>query len=225
MKKPETRTYIELLKRRVASLRLMSKELIDCRQSLVSMDLESVREHISYQQGLCSEIRFLDHELGVLRAQIVGAAGLQAGGMDNTAFAGLFDSASALELRQIIGELADVQRSVWRLNRVYAGLIRRSRRSINIPIHTQRFASNWELSTSRATELAKLFITRYGFPPESLSAAGYAEFHPVAPNTTPEGRAQNRRVDLVVVAPPTKEKPSLLGREMDDPSHLKVPKE
>ena len=85
MKKPETRTYIELLKRRVASLRLMSKELIDCRQSLVSMDLESVREHISYQQGLCSEIRFLDHELGVLRAQIVGAAGLQAGGMDNTA--------------------------------------------------------------------------------------------------------------------------------------------
>jgi len=225
MKKPETRTYIELLKRRVASLRLMSKELIDCRQSLVSMDLESVREHISYQQGLCSEIRFLDHELGVLRAQIVEAAGLQAGGMDNTAFAGLFDSASALELRQIIGELADMQRSVWRLNRVYAGLIRRSRRSINIPIHTQRFASNWELSTSRATELAKLFVTRYGFPPESLSAAGYAEFHPVAPNTTPEGRAQNRRVDLVVVAPPNKEKPSLPGSEMDDPSHLKVPKE
>lgn len=41
MKKPETRTYIELLKRRVASLRLMAKELIDCRQSFVSMDLEN----------------------------------------------------------------------------------------------------------------------------------------------------------------------------------------
>jgi hypothetical protein len=203
----------------------MAKELIDCRQSFVSMDVESDREHISYQQGLCSEIRFLDHELGVLRAQTVGAAGPQAGGLDNAVFASLFDSASALELRQVIGELADVQKWVWRLNRVYAGLIRRSRRSINIPIHTQRFASNWELSTSRATEVAKLFVTRYGFPPESLSAAGYAEFHPVAPNTTTEGRAQNRRVDLVVVAPPPKEKSSLLGSEMDDPSHLKVPEE
>jgi len=46
MRKPETRTYIELLKRRVASLRLMAKELIVCRQSLVSMDVESAREHI-----------------------------------------------------------------------------------------------------------------------------------------------------------------------------------
>jgi chemotaxis protein MotB len=95
----------------------------------------------------------------------------------------------------------------------------------NIPIHTQRFESNWELSTSRATEMAKLFVTRYGFPPENLSVAGYAEYHPVSPNTTPEGRALNRRVDLVVVAPPTKEKPSLPGSEMDSPSHLKVPKE
>ena len=225
MRKPETRTYIELLKRRVASLRLVAKELIDCRQSFVSMNLESARDHISYQQGLISEIRFLDHELGVLRAQIVGAAGLQASELDNSAFAGLFDSASALELRQVMGELADVQKCVWRLNRVYSGLIRRSRRSINIPIHTQRFESNWELSTSRATEMAKLFVTRYGFPPESLSVAGYAEYHPVSPNTTPEGRALNRRGDLVVVAPPAKEKPSLLGSEMDDPSHLKVPKE
>ncbi len=225
MKKAETRTYIELLKRRVASLRLMAKELIDCRQPFVCMDLESARDHISYQQGLCSEIRFLDHELGLLRAQIVGSTGAPAAGLDNAAFASLFDSASARELRQVIAELADAQKCVWRLNRVYAGLIRRSRRSINIPIHTQRFASNWELSTSRATEVAKLFVTRYDFPPESLSAAGYAEFHPVAPNTTPDGRAQNRRVDLVVVAPPAKAKSGLAGSEMDDPSHLKVPKE
>jgi chemotaxis protein MotB len=74
----------------------------------------------------------------------------------------------------------------------------------NVPIHTPRFASNWELSTSRATEMAKLFITRYDFPPERLSAAGYAEFHPVASNETAEGRALNRRVDIVVVASPSK---------------------
>jgi len=132
MRKPETRTYIELLKRRVASLRLMAKELLDCRQSMVRMDLESAREHISYQQGLCSEIRFLDHELRVLRAQIVGPAGVES---DHTVFASQFDSASALELRQVLREHADVQKRVRRLNQVYAGLIRRSRRSINVLIN------------------------------------------------------------------------------------------
>jgi chemotaxis protein MotB len=74
----------------------------------------------------------------------------------------------------------------------------------NVPIHTAHFASNWELSTSRATEMAKLFITRYGYPPDHLSAAGYAEFHPVASNETAGGRAMNRRIDLVVIAPSNK---------------------
>jgi len=71
----------------------------------------------------------------------------------------------------------------------------------NIPIHTSRFSSNWELSTSRATNLIKLLIVNYGIPPSHLSAAGYGEFHPVAKNDTPEGRAQNRRLDVVILAP------------------------
>jgi chemotaxis protein MotB len=69
----------------------------------------------------------------------------------------------------------------------------------NVPIHNSRFASNWELSTARATEMVRLFITRYGFRPERLSAAGYGEYHPVASNATPEGRAKNRRVDIVIL--------------------------
>jgi chemotaxis protein MotB len=71
----------------------------------------------------------------------------------------------------------------------------------DLPIHNSRFASNWELSSARATEMIRLLITQYGFDPSRLSAAGYAEFHPIAPNTTVEGRAQNRRVDIVVLAP------------------------
>jgi chemotaxis protein MotB len=74
----------------------------------------------------------------------------------------------------------------------------------NVPIHNERFASNWELSTARATEVAKLFIIKFEFPPERLSAAGYAEFHPAASNRTAEGRALNRRVDIVVVGTPSK---------------------
>ena len=61
-------------------------------------------------------------------------------------------------------------------------------------------ASNWELSTARSTELVRLLIVRYRFSPERLSAAGYAEYHPIASNQTAQGRAQNRRVDVVILS-------------------------
>jgi hypothetical protein len=69
----------------------------------------------------------------------------------------------------------------------------------NAPIHTSQFPSNWELSTSRATEIVRLLIVRDGFGPDRLSAAGYAEYHPVATNRTTEGRGMNRRVDVVIL--------------------------
>lgn len=70
----------------------------------------------------------------------------------------------------------------------------------NIPIHTAHMASNWELSTARSTELIRLLIQRYHFAPQRLSAAGYAEYHPLASNDSVQGRAQNRRVDLVILS-------------------------
>jgi len=75
----------------------------------------------------------------------------------------------------------------------------------NVPIHNIHFASNWELSTARASDLVKQLIDRYRFVPQRLSAAGYAEYHPVAPNDTEEGRARNRRVDIVILNPPVPE--------------------
>jgi chemotaxis protein MotB len=71
----------------------------------------------------------------------------------------------------------------------------------NIPIHNAQFQSNWELSTTRATDLIEMFVTRYNFAPARLAAAGYAEYHPVDSNGTLEGRAHNRRVDIVVLKP------------------------
>ncbi|HTR67113.1 MAG TPA: flagellar motor protein MotB [Terriglobales bacterium] len=90
----------------------------------------------------------------------------------------------------------------------------------NAPIHNALFKSNWELSTGRATELVRLLIMKYGFAPERLAAAGYAQYHPVAGNDTADGRAQNRRVDVVVVgkfqpppaAPPAPEPPVSSGK-------------
>jgi chemotaxis protein MotB len=69
----------------------------------------------------------------------------------------------------------------------------------NTPIHTAQFPSNWELSTARATFLLEYLISNTGIPPQRLSAVGYGEYRPVTGNNTPEGRASNRRVDLVVL--------------------------
>jgi chemotaxis protein MotB len=72
----------------------------------------------------------------------------------------------------------------------------------NVPIHTTQFATNWELSTARATTIARLLLERGPIDPANLSAAGYAEFHPVASNATEDGRAQNRRVDIILLRRP-----------------------
>jgi chemotaxis protein MotB len=71
----------------------------------------------------------------------------------------------------------------------------------NVPIRNSRFPSNWDLSTARATVVVSRLITGFGLPPELLSAAGYAEYRPAATNDTDEGKARNRRVDIVVLNP------------------------
>jgi chemotaxis protein MotB len=71
----------------------------------------------------------------------------------------------------------------------------------NVPIKSGKFPSNWELSTARATNIVAYMIAGFGLPPGRLSAAGYAEFRPTRPNDSVEGRAHNRRVDIVVLDP------------------------
>jgi len=69
----------------------------------------------------------------------------------------------------------------------------------NVPIHNEQFPSNWELSVARAVNVLKYLIEKKGIDPKRVSAAGYGEYHPIASNDTPEGRAKNRRVVLVVL--------------------------
>ncbi|MGD0908122.1 MAG: flagellar motor protein MotB [Candidatus Acidiferrales bacterium] len=72
----------------------------------------------------------------------------------------------------------------------------------NVPIHNAHFNSNWELSTARAMELLRIFITDYNLAPARLTVSGYGEYHPVDSNDTPEGRGHNRRVDIVILSVP-----------------------
>jgi chemotaxis protein MotB len=69
----------------------------------------------------------------------------------------------------------------------------------DLPIHTERFRSNWDLSTARATSVVALLVERGGIAPDRLSATGYGQFHPKVDNHSAGDRARNRRVDLVVL--------------------------
>lgn len=69
----------------------------------------------------------------------------------------------------------------------------------DLPINNERFPSNWELSTARATNVIKYFIEKHGLDPTKFSAAGYGEYRPLVPNDSMENRALNRRVDIVLL--------------------------
>ncbi len=68
----------------------------------------------------------------------------------------------------------------------------------NVPINNAQFKSNWDLSTARAVHVVEHVIAKFSLPPERLSASGYAEYHPIAANDTPENRAKNRRVEFII---------------------------
>ncbi len=69
----------------------------------------------------------------------------------------------------------------------------------DVPIRTERFASNWDLSTSRATQVIAYLVQRARLDPARLSAAGYSQFRPRVPNDSDANRARNRRVDIVIL--------------------------
>ncbi len=87
-----------------------------------------------------------------------------------------------------------------------AGIIRQAQNTIaieghtdNAPIRDSRYTSNWELSTARAASVLTSLLQDHHLNPERFSASGYGEYRPVASNTTPDGRAKNRRVDIIFV--------------------------
>ncbi len=69
----------------------------------------------------------------------------------------------------------------------------------NLPIHTYMFASNWELSTARAVVVTRFLVESAGVDPTRISAQGYGEFRPITSNDTAEGKAKNRRVNILIL--------------------------
>ena len=69
----------------------------------------------------------------------------------------------------------------------------------SVPIHNSRFRNNWELSAARSIAMLELLTSRFDIPPERLAVAGYADTAPLESNETEQGRAHNRRVDIVIL--------------------------
>jgi chemotaxis protein MotB len=72
----------------------------------------------------------------------------------------------------------------------------------NVPIRASafsRYSSNWELSAARATSAVRYLVEKAGVDPSRMAAVGYGEYHPIADNATPDGRAKNRRIAIVVM--------------------------
>lgn len=106
----------------------------------------------------------------------------------------LFPSGSAEltgEGSKALGEVAKILRSMRNRRFIVAG------HTDNVPVATERFASNWALSSARAVEVTAA-LTRGGLRPEQLVAAGYSEYDPVARNTTDAGRQKNRRIEIIL---------------------------
>jgi chemotaxis protein MotB len=69
----------------------------------------------------------------------------------------------------------------------------------SVPIHTSRFRNNWELSVARSITMLDVLYNRFEIPEERFAVAGYGDIAPIASNNTEEGRARNRRVDIVIL--------------------------
>lgn len=68
----------------------------------------------------------------------------------------------------------------------------------NIPMRSSKFRSNWELSVARASSVARYLIEEVGMEPNQFVVSGYSSYRPIAPNTTADNRAKNRRVEIII---------------------------
>jgi chemotaxis protein MotB len=100
---------------------------------------------------------------------------------------------------------ADLKGGAVEVLRKIAAILRRTPYLVNlvghtddIPIHTSQFPSNWELSTARASAVARFLTEEMKIPPERFCISGYADYHPLRPNVSPENRAVNRRVEIII---------------------------
>lgn len=186
----DLRQLQEQLDRDVRKLRAAEAELAttlaDREKRLAATTDEVDRLHGTYE-GLVAD---LEEEVASGQIEIEQ---LRGGLLVNLTQDVLFPSGSASlsgKGKKVLGKVADNLRGIPHEIRVQG-------HTDNVPIRSDRFPSNWELASARASEVVKLLATS-GVDPSRLSAVSYGEFSPRASNDTPEGRAKNRRIEITL---------------------------
>ena len=166
------------LKEEIVGLKKVKEEVQKASQTYEQL-LDKMKSEISQGQVTISELK------GKLTVNMVDAI--------------LFDSGKA-EVKA--DGLAVLQKVVDILKTVKDKTIRIEGHTDNVPIRgalTAKYATNWELSAARAINVTR-FLQKQGLDPMLLTAAAYGEYKPVAPNDSEEGKAKNRRIEIVLVA-------------------------
>lgn len=177
-----------LLEKQVADYDTLSNKLEEARA--LAQELAAEKKNAAQtQQSLEDEMRKALESKDVTISELRGR--LTVNILDQV----LFDSGEAVlkpEGERILEKIASV-------------LTQHTNRQIHVIGHTddvpirRKFASNWELSAARSLAAVRFLQERAGVDPRHLGALGYGEFHPIAPNTTAEGRAKNRRIEVVIL--------------------------
>ena len=117
------------------------------------------------------------------------------------------------EARPVLNEIVKIIKTKGKNHKIFI-----QGHTDDVPIHTAKFESNWELSAIRATAVLRYFYDK-GIDPEKLTATGYADTFPMVPNNTKEGRAKNARIEFILEKIPDKKpkKKKVDGREQMKP--------
>jgi len=140
----------------------------------------------SLQQGLESEIKSGKVQLKMTPRGLIIS-------LREAAFFASGDDTVAPASYPILGKISEVIAQV-------PNPLRLEGHTDSVPIHNSRFRSNWQLSVARSIAMLELLHERHQFPTERMSVAGFAENAPTDTNETEQGRAHNRRVDVVVLS-------------------------
>ena len=120
------------------------------------------------------------------------------------------------EARPVLNEIVKIIKTKGKNHKIFI-----QGHTDDVPIHTAKFESNWELSAVRATAVLRHFYDK-GIDPEKLTATGYADTFPMVPNNTKEGRAKNARIEFVLEKIPEAKKPK--KKKVDGRENMKPKK-
>ena len=132
---PELDRYVNLLERRLDSLRQLAVQLKETQHAYTAMDLNRITQYINQQENLCNEIRSFDDQIRELSKSLSAALNLELDLAAPEVLMSHLDESSQRKLKVVTQGLANIQADVRRLNRVQAELLKRSKRTVNMLIN------------------------------------------------------------------------------------------